>query len=475
MNGSIIFVNRDPIPTDVHSLMYCMVSIGRDFSNGFLVAEIFSRYFPREIKMHSYDYGTKNEKKTDNWAQLQKFFKKISFMILKDEVETIVKCQTPDGAGPLLERMYKFLTLKRSKPEEGKIEKQERQHQQNSTVNSESAKMSSAPVSARMDICKLSRDTHIESNRINMPNETCSTISAPSNVDERASVLVCSCIKQGKSPGSPCLSFNCQHFIYENNSFHPIQREAADHSPKQENRSGVLLPLQSNISFSDYGECMNQFKGKNDYFPTPLLKRINCKDENHEKVGEKVVLSAVERARQREICENPNFQHKMVDGDHVETTKPSSKTTSNIALAFRSHHRQRKFKQYTLNDYRRQQSAACVQLGKLGPDLEDEELGEKREKLERMKEFGRIVRSCNTAQVNVMKRTKTPPLSKRQKALEFAATVPKPKVKKVEVEKLPTPEKNHHQLSELQILEAKHEADRQHVEAMRRELEIFLR
>lgn len=37
----------------------------------------------------------------------------------------------------------------------------------------------------------------------------------------------------------------------------------------------------------------------------------------------------------------------------------------------------RKFKQYTLNDYRRQQSAACVQLGKLGPDLEDEELGEK--------------------------------------------------------------------------------------------------
>lgn len=98
-----------------------------------------------------------------------------------------------------------------------------------------------------------------------------------------------------------------------------------------------------------------------------------------------------------------------------------------------------------------------------------------REKLERMKEFGRIVRSCNTAQVNVMKRTKTPPLSKRQKALEFAATVPKPKVKKVEVEKLPTPEKNHHQLSELQILEAKHEADRQHVEAMRRELEIFLR
>lgn len=104
-----------------------------------------------------------------------------------------------------------------------------------------------------------------------------------------------------------------------------------------------------------------------------------------------------------------------------------------------------------MNDYRRQQTSICAHLGKLGPDLEDGELGEKvllqlphqvcnssqvtyendaglvtesillllprfallspnslihitslmiqREKLERMKEFGRIVRTCNTAQV----------------------------------------------------------------------------
>lgn len=38
---------------------------------------------------------------------------------------------------------------------------------------------------------------------------------------------------------------------------------------------------------------------------------------------------------------------------------------------------QRQFKQYTLYDYRRQQTSICAHLGKLGPDLEDGELGEK--------------------------------------------------------------------------------------------------
>ena len=44
----------------------------RDFSNGYLVAEIFSWYHPQEIEMHSYDNGTSLPTRQGNWSQLQR-------------------------------------------------------------------------------------------------------------------------------------------------------------------------------------------------------------------------------------------------------------------------------------------------------------------------------------------------------------------------------------------------------------------
>jgi hypothetical protein len=40
-----------------------------------LVAEILSRYFPKEVEMHSFDTGISLVKKRDNWALLDKFLK----------------------------------------------------------------------------------------------------------------------------------------------------------------------------------------------------------------------------------------------------------------------------------------------------------------------------------------------------------------------------------------------------------------
>lgn len=47
----------------------------RDFSNGFLFAEVLSRYYPGDIEMHSFENVTSVERKRANWVVLEKLFK----------------------------------------------------------------------------------------------------------------------------------------------------------------------------------------------------------------------------------------------------------------------------------------------------------------------------------------------------------------------------------------------------------------
>jgi hypothetical protein len=110
--------------------------VRRDFSNGFLVAEIFSRYYQNDIFMHrcahpralpgceslcttsppaadhhtSFDNGSSVKRKLDNWQQLNKFFYKHSIPLTdKDVIEALVHCKDKAGV-TFVCNMYKFLT-----------------------------------------------------------------------------------------------------------------------------------------------------------------------------------------------------------------------------------------------------------------------------------------------------------------------------------------------------------------------------
>jgi hypothetical protein len=54
------------------------------------VAEVFSRYFPSDIQMHSFDNTGNYAKKKDNWQQLQVFFEKRKIPIVLKNIDSLI-------------------------------------------------------------------------------------------------------------------------------------------------------------------------------------------------------------------------------------------------------------------------------------------------------------------------------------------------------------------------------------------------
>uniref|UniRef100_H2YZN9 Spermatogenesis-associated protein 4 n=2 Tax=Ciona savignyi TaxID=51511 RepID=H2YZN9_CIOSA len=90
-------------------LTYPVKNARRDLANGFLVAEIFSWYYPKDIQMHSYDNGTSLPTKLGNWSQLERFFVKKKLDIPKEMIDGTIHCKR--GAAELLiQTIYTLLT-----------------------------------------------------------------------------------------------------------------------------------------------------------------------------------------------------------------------------------------------------------------------------------------------------------------------------------------------------------------------------
>jgi len=103
------------LPREVHKwlqsldLSFPVRNIRRDFSNGYLIAEIFSWYHPQEIQMHSYANGISLQTKLGNWSQLERFFQQKEFDIPKEIIDGAIHCK-PRAASLLMEKMYTVLT-----------------------------------------------------------------------------------------------------------------------------------------------------------------------------------------------------------------------------------------------------------------------------------------------------------------------------------------------------------------------------
>nr|XP_004040706.2 spermatogenesis-associated protein 4 [Gorilla gorilla gorilla] len=84
-------------------------NINRDFSNGFLIAEIFCIYYPWELELSSFENGTSLKVKLDNWAQLEKFLARKKFKLPKELIHGTIHCKA--GVPEILiEEVYTLLT-----------------------------------------------------------------------------------------------------------------------------------------------------------------------------------------------------------------------------------------------------------------------------------------------------------------------------------------------------------------------------
>ncbi|XP_072371889.1 spermatogenesis-associated protein 4 isoform X1 [Scyliorhinus torazame] len=84
------------------------------FCNGYLVAEIFSWYYPQDVDIKVFNNGGSFPSKLKNWSQLEHFFFRRKLNIPKELIYATMHSK-PGGAEYLIQHIYTLLTNRQAK------------------------------------------------------------------------------------------------------------------------------------------------------------------------------------------------------------------------------------------------------------------------------------------------------------------------------------------------------------------------
>ncbi|XP_026213850.1 spermatogenesis-associated protein 4 [Anabas testudineus] len=106
---------RTGLPREIHKwlqsldLSFYPKTVRRDFSNGYLVAEMFSHYYPQDFPKQLYDKGTSLTAKQKNWSRIERSLQKQNRHLTKEVVDGTIHCK-PGAAELLVHEVYTILT-----------------------------------------------------------------------------------------------------------------------------------------------------------------------------------------------------------------------------------------------------------------------------------------------------------------------------------------------------------------------------
>eukprot|EP01039_Chlorochromonas_danica_P003458 gene3458-3787_t len=223
--------------------------------------------------------------------------------------------------------------------------------------------------------------------------------------------------------------------------------------------------IQSQVSQSRAPNNTNSNRSSSNSNPSKLLMGADGGGQPH-----KIVLGTSPKGNKLEV----NWQAPPLPCEQKTSSSHSSPSPggeddkedpAKKLLYFSKQPRSVEYKPYTLKQYHLIKPKEYVEISKIQPDLNTEELVAKRKNMERIKEFSKQLRVVN--QDLIQQQRKLPPAteqidiekskqklnSKRQKALEFARNIPKPATEKGQQQHGPTGESLTHRDSMGEYLE----------------------